>query len=72
MYATGAADMPQIAAPGFVTFGRWLDGRVLIGLYDERLWRLSLDGPPVALTDTGATFALDPARARCAWIDRTG
>ncbi len=69
VYSTGSGDAPPIAAPGFVTVARWIDERALIALYDDRIWRLSLDHPPVALTATGGPLALDPARRRCAYVD---
>jgi eukaryotic-like serine/threonine-protein kinase len=70
VYATGSGEAPAIATPGFVTVARWIDERALVALFDHRLWRLSLDGAPVALADTGGPFALDPARRRCAYVDR--
>ncbi|MCW5806003.1 MAG: hypothetical protein KIT31_26800, partial [Deltaproteobacteria bacterium] len=72
VYSTSSSDAPSMQAPGFVTFARWIDERSLVALFEDRLWRLSLDGPPVALTDTGGELALDPARRRCAYVDRTG
>jgi hypothetical protein len=72
VYATGSGDAPSIAAPGFVTYARWIDERSLIGLLDDRLWRLSLDAAPVRLGDTGGRFALDPARRQCAYLDQAG
>jgi hypothetical protein len=70
VYAIASGETPSIAAPGFVTMARWIDERALVALFDHRLWRLSLGGAPVTLSDTGAPFALDPARQRCAYIDR--
>jgi hypothetical protein len=72
VYSTGSGDAPAIATPGFVTYARWLDERSLIALYGKRLWRLSPDAAPVALTPTGGPFALDPARRRCAYVDGAG
>ena len=70
VYATGSGEAPRIAAPGLVLYGRWLDEQSLIGLYDGRLWRLAFDRAPTALTATGGPMALDPARQRCAYVDR--
>jgi hypothetical protein len=46
--------------------------RRTVALCDERLWRVSVDAQPVALTETGAVFALDPARQRAAYVDHLG
>ena len=71
VYSTSSGEAPVIKAPGFVTRARWLDERSLIAAWKDRLWRLSLDHDPVALTGTGGAFALDPARRRCAYLDNT-
>ncbi|NVB81712.1 MAG: serine/threonine-protein kinase [Kofleriaceae bacterium] len=71
VYSTTSGEAPSMAAPGFVTFARWIDERSLVALYDHGLWRLSLDGQPVKLSDVGAPFALDPERKRCAFVDRS-
>ena len=61
-----------MAAPGFVTYARWIDERSLVALFGERLWRLALGAEPVQLAPTGGEFALDAARRRCAYIDKKG
>ena len=70
VYSTKSGEAPTIATPGFVFAGRWLDERVLIGVFDRKLWRLAADAKPVEIAETLGSFALDPARARCAFIDR--
>ncbi len=70
VYSTTSNQAPSIAAPGFVTFARWIDERSLIALFEGRLWKLALDAEPVALTDNGGEFALDPGGRRCAYIGK--
>jgi hypothetical protein len=72
VYAVGSGDMPAIPAPGFVVFARWLDEQTLIGLCQDQLWRLSVGASPEQLASTGARFALDPERRRCAFITKAG
>ncbi len=69
VYATDSGATPPIATPGVVYFGRWLDERSLLALFDRRVWRLGFDARPVPLADRGDTFRLDPARTRAAWVD---
>lgn len=69
IYETRTGDAPSIPAPGFITVARWIDERSLVGLQGTKLWRLALDHAPVVLADGGGRFALDPGRARCAYID---
>ena len=70
VYSTSSGEAPSLAAPGFVTFARWIDERSLVALFAGRLWRLAVGAEPLALTPTGGEFALDPARRRCAYIDK--
>ena len=72
VYSTTSSEAPSIAAPGFVTYARWLDERSLVALFGDRLWKLALGAEPVALAQTGGEFALDAARGRCAFIDKKG
>ncbi len=72
VYATSSGDAPTIVTPGFVTYGRWLDERALVVLFEEQLWRVALGAAPVRLVEAGGRFALDPARLRCAYIDAGG
>lgn len=69
VYATETGDAPSIAAPGFITVARWIDERSLVAMQGGKLWRLGLDHAPRPLAPTGGKLALDPARARCAYID---
>jgi hypothetical protein len=70
VYSTGSGETPTIPAPGWVTYARWLDEDHLVALFDDKLWRLAVGAAPVAVTATGGRFALDPARARCAFVDK--
>ena len=72
VYATGSGDAPAIPTPGFVTFARWLDERALIARFQQRLWRLEIGASPRPLAGTADSFALDPARSRCAFVDPAG
>ena len=72
VYATSSGDAPTIVTPGFVTYGRWLDERALLVLFEDQLWRVALGAAPVRLVAAGGRFALDPARQRCAYIDAGG
>jgi hypothetical protein len=72
IYSTTSSEAPSMAAPGFVTFARWIDERSLVALFGERLWKLSIGAEPVQLARTGGEFALDASRSRCAYIDKKG
>jgi eukaryotic-like serine/threonine-protein kinase len=70
VYSTGSGETPTIPAPGWVTYARWLDEDHLVALFGAKLWRIAVGAAPVAVTATGGRFALDPARARCAYVDK--
>jgi eukaryotic-like serine/threonine-protein kinase len=70
VYSTRSGDAQAIPTPGLVGHARWLDERTLIGKHGERLWRLAIDAAPIELARTSGRIALDPARRRCAYIDR--
>ena len=71
VYSTRSGESLPIRTPGSVRrHGRWIDERSLLGVHGDKLWRLSLDAEPVALVDTAGSFELDPARRRCAYLDR--
>jgi hypothetical protein len=73
IYSTSSAEMPAIAAPGFIIFARWLDERSLLARYDDKLWRLAEGAAPVEVAaGCRGAFALDPARRRCAYVDPAG
>lgn len=76
--STGSGEQRTLAAPGRISAARWIDERSLVGTYEHasaaRMWRLSLDSDPRPLTAPGEAGqpALDPARRRCAFVDRAG
>ncbi|MBP8808323.1 MAG: protein kinase [Kofleriaceae bacterium] len=72
VYATTDGSVRRLEAPGLITVGRWLDEESLIGLFDGQLWRIGFDRAPQVVAPTGGPLALDPARARCAFVDPGG
>ncbi len=72
VYSTTSSESPSMATPGFVVYARWIDERSLVALFRDRLWKLAVGAEPVPLAQTGGEFALDPARSRCAYIDKKG
>jgi hypothetical protein len=70
VYSTRTGESPAIATPGLVTAARWIDERTLIALFDHALWRLAIGAPPIQIAASARAFVLDPARTRCAYVDR--
>jgi hypothetical protein len=70
VYSTRSGETPRIATPGSVLVARWLDERSLIAHCKGQLWRIAFDIAPVALAEAAGSFALDPTRMRCAYLDR--
>jgi sugar lactone lactonase YvrE len=72
VYSTTSGEHPAIETPGHVANARWIDERSLVASSMGQIWRLSLDAKPVALAKAAGKLAIDPARTRCAVVDKQG
>ncbi|HLL24335.1 MAG TPA: protein kinase [Kofleriaceae bacterium] len=70
IYDTASGERAVLAAPGQVSFVRWLDDRTLVAVTNGQLWRLARGGAPVQLAVGGGRLAVDATRRsagpRCA------